>query len=184
MRCGFALFDTVIGRCGIAWTDLGLCGLQLPESNDLRALARLRQRFPALAEAETPAEVSRTMSTVAAFLAGDLKSDLNGLRLDFSSIGEWEKTVYVAAREIPAGSTLTYGELAARIGAPAKARAVGQALGRNPWPIVIPCHRITAANGAWGGFSAPGGAVTKRRLLEIEGALAPEALPLFARQVP
>jgi methylated-DNA-[protein]-cysteine S-methyltransferase len=100
--------------------------------------------------------------------------------IDFAGIGAWEASVYRAAVAIRYGATRTYGELAASLGAPGGAQAVGQALGRNPWPIVIPCHRILAADGRTGGFSAPGGAVTKLRLLEIEGALAPATLPLFA----
>jgi methylated-DNA-[protein]-cysteine S-methyltransferase len=88
--------------------------------------------------------------------------------------------VYACTRAIPPGRTRTYGEIAAALGDPGLSRAVGQALGRNPWPIVIPCHRVTAVDGRAGGFSAPGGAATKLRLLDIEGALAPETLPLFS----
>ena len=99
--------------------------------------------------------------------------------LDLGATGDFERAVYAAARAIPAGTTITYGTLAARVGDPGQARAVGQALGRNPWPIVVPCHRITAADGRMGGFSAPGGTRTKLKLLEIEGALAAETLPLF-----
>ena len=85
----------------------------------------------------------------------------------------------VIARAIPPGSTLTYGEIARRLGDPGAAQAVGQAMGHNPWPIVVPCHRVLGAGGKVGGFSAPGGAKTKLRMLEIEGALKPERLPLF-----
>ena len=117
---------------------------------------------------------------MADFLAGAITIDLGSIPIDLKSVGSWEQSVYRAARDIPVGSTITYGTLAERLGDPGKARAVGQALGRNPWPIVIPCHRITAAGGRTGGFSAPGGAATKLKLLEIEGALAAEAMPLFA----
>jgi len=175
---GYTLFDTPIGRCGIAWGPAGLIGLQLPEADDRAAAARLRRRFPALDRAEPPAAVAAAIERIRAFLAG-AGDDFLDLRLDDGALGAWDRAVYEAARRIPAGSTTTYGALAAGLGDPGQARAVGQALGRNPWPIVVPCHRITAAEGRMGGFSAPGGTRTKLRLLEIEGALAPETLPLF-----
>jgi len=175
---GFTLFETPIGRCGIAWGAAGLIGLQLPEADDRTAEARMRRRFPALTLSEPPAPVEAAIARIAAFLAGK-PDDLADLKLDFGATGEFERGVYVAARAIPAGTTITYGTLAARVGDPGQARAVGQALGRNPWPIVVPCHRITAADGRMGGFSAPGGTRTKLKLLEIEGALAAETLPLF-----
>ena len=175
---GCALFETPIGRCGIAWGPGGICGLQLPEANDRAAMARLRRRFPALAPAEPPPAVAAAMARITAFLAGG-RDDFRDLALDFGATGAWERSVYEQARAIPAGTTITYGALAAEVGDSGQARAVGQALGRNPWPIVVPCHRITAAEGRMGGFSAPGGTATKLKLLEIEGALRPEALPLF-----
>ena len=118
-------------------------------------------------------------------LAGD-RVDLRFIALETSALDPFEREVYAAARAIPAGEVRTYGELAAAVGRPGAARAVGRALGRNPWPIVVPCHRILAANAA-GGFSAPGGTDTKFRLLEIEGARRPgppqlfDALPLAVR---
>ncbi|MBV9883913.1 MAG: methylated-DNA--[protein]-cysteine S-methyltransferase [Sphingomonadaceae bacterium] len=175
---GFTLFETAIGRCGIAWRPEGLVGLHLPEANEAASLARLRRRFPGLDPAEPPPEIAAAIARITAFLAGG-KDDFRDLVLDYSSLGAWDRSVYEEARAIPAGSTITYGTLAARTGDPGMARAVGQALGRNPWPIVVPCHRITAADGRTGGFSAPGGTATKLKLLEIEGALRVETLPLF-----
>lgn len=176
--CGFTLFDTAIGRCGIAWGPAGLVGLQLPEADDGTANGRMRRRFPGLDRAEPPQDVAVAIARIVAALAGK-PDDLADLPLDFATIAPFERAVYAAARAIPAGTTITYGTLAARVGDPGQARAVGQALGRNPWPIVVPCHRITAADGRMGGFSAPGGTRTKLKLLEIEGALAAENLPLF-----
>jgi methylated-DNA-[protein]-cysteine S-methyltransferase len=118
------------------------------------------------------------MARIAAFLGG-AKDDLMDIALDDRALGDFDRGVYRETRAIPAGSTSTYGEIAARLGDPAQARAVGQSLGRNPWPIVVPCHRVTGAHGRMGGFSAPGGRGTKLKLLEIEGALAVESLPLF-----
>lgn len=176
---GFALFDTPLGPCGLAWGPDGLRGLQLPERDRPSALAHLARRFPDLAEAEPSVEARTIMARVAAHLGGG-RDDYADVTLDFARVGAWEASVYRAARAIPAGETRTYGALAATLGEAGAAQAVGQALGRNPWPIIVPCHRITAADGRTGGFSAPGGAATKLKLLEIEGALAAETLPLFA----
>jgi methylated-DNA-[protein]-cysteine S-methyltransferase len=176
---GFAFFETPIGRCGIAWRPEGLVGLHLPEADEAASTARLRRRFPDLAPAEPPPAVAAAIARIAAFLAGGT-DDFRDLVLDFSGLGAWDRSVYEEARAIPAGTTITYGTLAARTGDPGQARAVGQALGRNPWPIVVPCHRITAADGRTGGFSAPGGTATKLKLLEIEGALRVDTLPLFS----
>jgi methylated-DNA-[protein]-cysteine S-methyltransferase len=180
MESGHALFDTAIGRCGIAWIQASIVGLQLPEASDAIAESQLKRRFPDLCPAIPPPEIAAAIAAIREFLAGTTDTALADLPLALDSVGEWERSVYRAAQTIKVGRTITYGELAAQLGDPCKARAVGQALGRNPWPIVVPCHRITAAGGAMGGFSAPGGIATKYKLLEIEGALAPEALPLFA----
>lgn len=174
---GIAVFDTAIGACGIAWRSARLAGVQLPEEEG-RTLARLRRRFPDLEPAEPPAWVGRAVAAIRAHLAGQ-SADLGAIPLDLGSVAPFDAAVYRAAQAIPPGSTRTYGELAAGLGDPAASRAVGRALGRNPWPIVVPCHRILAADGRTGGFSAPGGTATKLRLLDIEGALAVGKLPLF-----
>ena len=172
------MFDTVIGACGIAWGPAGIVGLQLPERSEQAGLARLGRRFPGLAAAAPPPAIAAAAGRIAAFLAGAV-DDFADLPLDLAGAGAFDRAVYRETSAIPAGATATYGDIAARIGDPGQARAVGQALGRNPWPIVIPCHRVTGADGRMGGFSAPGGRKTKLKLLEIEGALAPESLPLF-----
>lgn len=177
-RSGYALFETAIGRCGLAWGPDGIVGVQLPEAS----AANMRRRFPALEAAAPPPEAGRAIARITFFLAG-AADDFADLPLDLASVGEWDRAVYAAARAIPAGTTTTYGALAGSLGDPGQARAVGQALGRNPWPIVVPCHRITAADGRVGGFSAPGGTATKLKLLEIEGALAAESLPLFGAPI-
>ncbi len=177
---GLALFETPMGLCGIAWRDGALLGLQLPERDSVTAMRRLERRFPGLVLAEPTPWVSRVIARVASMLQGE-QDDLADVPLDFADLGPFEAAVYGAVRRIPPGRTLTYGELARSIGDMRQARAVGQALGRNPWPIVVPCHRVTGAGGHAGGFSASGGRATKLRLLELEGALDPEQLPLFAR---
>jgi methylated-DNA-[protein]-cysteine S-methyltransferase len=177
---GVAFFGTSLGTCGVAWTDRGICGVQLPEADEAATRTRLGKRFPRAVEQAPPAEVQQTIDAMVALLAGT-PTDFRATRLDLSGRPEFDRRVYEAARAIPAGTTATYGEIAARLGEPGAARAVGQSLGANPVPIVIPCHRVLAAGQRTGGFSAHGGIDTKRRLLEIEGALAAASLPLFAQ---
>jgi methylated-DNA-[protein]-cysteine S-methyltransferase len=166
---GFALFDTAIGRCGVAWNDCGIAGLQLPEGDEQQTRARMLQRFPAAGETTPPAEVRRALESVIGMLAGD-PCDLSAVPLDMDGVPPFHRRVYEVARNIRAGATMSYGEIAARLGAPRAARAVGQALGQNPFPIVVPCHRVLGAGGRIGGFSAHGGVATKLRMLAIEGA--------------
>jgi len=170
MTHGLALFDTALGRCAIAWSDGGVAGVQLPEASDDRTLARLRRRRPGARESTPSAEVRRAIEGMTALLRGE-RVDLGDIALDMQDIMPFHRRVFDLARTIPVGRTSTYGELATRLGDPGSARAVGEALGRNPFPIVVPCHRVLAASGKLGGFSAHGGAVTKRRMLIIEGAL-------------
>jgi len=178
MASGFALFDTAIGRCGIAWGQHGVAGVQLPEAGEAETRSRMLHRFPAAGEAVPSPEVQRAIDRIVALLRGE-KSDLSTIALDMDEVPAFHRRVYEAARNIPPGMTLSYGDVAARAGAPGAARAVGQALGRNPFPIVVPCHRVLAAGGKIGGFSAQGGIATKRRMLAIEGARLNGATPLF-----
>jgi methylated-DNA-[protein]-cysteine S-methyltransferase len=168
---GYALFDTPIGRCAIAWGAAGVLGVQLPESREGETRRRLLERFPGTPEAPPPSEVGRALDGITALLRGEA-SDLSFVLLDMEGVPPFHRRVYEAARAIPAGATASYGDLASRLGAEGAARAVGQALGRNPFAIVVPCHRVLAAGGRLGGFSANGGITTKLRLLSIEGSLA------------
>jgi methylated-DNA-[protein]-cysteine S-methyltransferase len=162
------LFETPIGASGLVWSDRGLAGVHLPESNPARSRASLMRRFPAASPAPPTPEIQCAIEGIVALLRGE-KRDLRELVLDLDGVPSFNRRVYELARTIPPGSTLTYGDIARRLGSPGTARAVGQALGHNPFPIVVPCHRVLAADGRMGGFSAPGGVVTKRRMLEIEG---------------
>lgn len=176
MDAAFALFDTPIGRCGIAWGKQGLLALHLPEAAESATRARLNARFPEAAEAALPPLVRRSVAAIVALLSGK-GGDLTEVPLDMSHVPPFHRKVYEVARRIPPGATLSYGEVASRVGSPGAARAVGQALGRNPFAIVVPCHRVLAAGGKAGGFSANGGVATKKRLLKME---QPAALgPLF-----
>ena len=166
---GYQLFDTAIGRCGVAWTARGVVAAQLPERDDARTAARLLRRCPDAVPGEPPAAVRQVIDDLQALLAGE-RRDLSGTVLDLAGVSAFERAVYEAALAIAPGRTCTYGELAARIGDPGAARAVGQALGRNPFAPIVPCHRVLAAQARSGGFSAHGGVDTKLRMLQIERA--------------
>ncbi|HEY0331540.1 MAG TPA: methylated-DNA--[protein]-cysteine S-methyltransferase [Rhodopseudomonas sp.] len=166
---GFALFDTAIGRCGVVWSGEGIVGVQLPQPSEQQTRARIDQRCPGLQPASPPPEVQQAIDRIVALLAGQ-KVDLSGVALDLAEASAFQRSVYAIARAIPPGQTLSYGDIARRLGDVALSREVGQALGRNPCPIIVPCHRVLAAGDKPGGFSANGGVATKLKLLSIEGA--------------
>lgn len=174
----FATFDTAIGRCALAWRGDVVIGVALPEADEDRLAAGIARRFPGAVPAEPPPGPQRAIALIAAHLAGE-RVDYSGVTLDFGDCALFERQVYAAAARIPCGSVRTYGDLARTLGAPGAARAVGVALGRNPVPIIVPCHRVVASDGKAGGFSAPGGTATKFRILEIEGARADRGPELF-----
>lgn len=166
---GHCLFDTAIGRCGLAWNAHALVAVQLPESTPEGTRARLCRPFGEVPDAEPPPFAQAAIHRIQRLLEGE-HDDLGDLPLDLADVPPFHQRVYAAARAIPPGEVVTYGELARRLGDPGASRAVGQALGQNPFAPVVPCHRILAAGGRSGGFSAEGGAATKLRMLEIEKA--------------
>ena len=176
----FAIFDTPIGACGIAWNAAGIAGFQLPSATADVTRSRLGRRWPGATDADPPPGVQRVIDRILALLSGE-PVDLSDVPVDLGDAPEFHRKVYEVARTIPPGKTMTYGEIARRLGAPQESREVGQALGRNPIAIIVPCHRVLGADGKMGGFSATGGVATKRRILEIEGAAALSAGPLFER---
>ncbi|MDZ5647340.1 methylated-DNA--[protein]-cysteine S-methyltransferase [Nitrospirillum sp. BR 11828] len=167
------LFDTAIGACALVWGPDGIVGAQLPEGGPEQARARLARRFPGATAAnpgDLPPVIAEARVRIQALMAGE-PVDITDIPLDLTGIDPFATQVYAVTRAIPRGQTLTYGTVAARIGAPkGAARAVGQALGHNPIPILIPCHRVLASGGGTGGFSARGGIDTKFRILAIEQA--------------
>lgn len=175
---GFALFDTSIGHCGIAWGERGLVGLLLPEHSLAQTRARMKRLYPRMHEMPPSPEAQAAITRITALLNGE-RDDLSDIALDMSNVPPFHRRVYEVARAIPPGHTLTYGEVAARIGEPGAARAVGQALGHNPFAPVVPCHRVLAVGARSGGFSAGGGVATKLRMLQIEGAQIGGAPGLF-----
>jgi methylated-DNA-[protein]-cysteine S-methyltransferase len=177
MNRSFSIFDTAIGAGGIAWGDGGVIGVQLPEPDAMRVRAKLRRRFPGALETPPTPQIDQAIKRIVALLQGQ-SSDLSVICLDMDRVPAFERRVYEVARTIGPGETLTYGQIASRLGEPRLAREVGQALARNPFPIVVPCHRVLAAGGKLGGFSASGGVATKQRLLSIERANVAWQLPL------
>ncbi len=176
----FSLFDTAIGPCALAWNSVGLTAVGLPGVSALATRKVLLSRQPQAVETPPPWPdfVAAAVAAMQAHLAGE-PQDLREVPLDTSQANRFELLVYAAARELDPGHTCSYGELAKAIGEPMAARAVGHALGENPWPLVVPCHRVTAAGGRLGGFSAPGGSDTKQRLLLLEAAMVKRPDQLF-----
>ena len=175
---GFTLFETPIGACALVWGTHGLVGTALPEPSAAATRARLQRRFRQAREQQPPPALQPVIERIRALLHG-ASDDLTDIALDMKGVPEFHQRVYALARGIPPGATRSYGELALELGALQLARAVGQALGANPFPIIVPCHRVLAAGSQAGGFSAPGGTRTKLRLLEIEGAPLGGAPGLF-----
>ena len=174
----YALFDTAIGMCGIEWGPRGINGVQLPMGGEEKTRARIRQRHGDIEEAAPTAEVKAAIGRIVDLLAGK-PDDLLDIPLDLDGVPEFNRGVYDIARRIPPGKTLTYGDIARKLGGVELSRDVGQALGRNPCPIVVPCHRVLAAGNKPGGFSARGGVSTKLKMLEIEGAVVNHTPSLF-----
>ncbi|HEY5087741.1 MAG TPA: methylated-DNA--[protein]-cysteine S-methyltransferase [Gemmatimonadaceae bacterium] len=172
MTHGFALFGTAFGCCGIVWTEHGIACTQLPERSEVETRARLLRRFPDARETLPSPEARAAIDGIVALLGGEA-SDLTTIVLDMDTVPTFHRRVYDVTRKIQRGSTRTYGELAAALGDPGAARAVGRALGANPFAPVIPCHRVLAAGGKLGGFSARGGVDTKLRMLAMEGGAGP-----------
>jgi methylated-DNA-[protein]-cysteine S-methyltransferase len=177
VAAGYALFPTAIGACCIVWSERGVLALHLPAAGEADTRAGLARRFPEAADHDPPEAIREAIAGITALLQGR-RVDLSAVPLDMETVPPFHRRVYDAARRIPPGRTQTYGQIAAELGG-SDARAVGQALGQNPFALIVPCHRVLAAGGQSGGFSAPGGVQTKLRLLAIEGARPPGEPGLF-----
>jgi len=167
----YCLFDTAFGRCGIGWGDAGVRHFQLPSADIEADEARLRELTGAAGPGTPPPVMAKAIADLIAYFDG-AATDFSTLAVDLSAVEPFYRKVLMAAREVSWGEISSYGALAREVADDvAVSRAVGQAMGRNPVPVIIPCHRILTADGQIGGFSAPGGTITKKRLLELEGAL-------------
>src|SRR5215212_742366 len=169
-RIEFTVAETVMGALGVAWSDAGIVGSWMHGGTVARTREQIRRAYRDACEVSPRPRLAAAVADAVALLSGGAP-DLLAAQLDMSNIPEFDRRVYEVARTIRPGSTMTYGEVARALGEePIRAREVGIALARNPFAPIVPCHRIVAANGQVGGYSAPGGATTKRRLLELEGA--------------
>ena len=177
IQSGYTLFATPIGCCGIAWGSHGITRLQLPEASE-KATGRRLSRVSGCVELPPPDWVRAVIEDVVALLSGERRNCATA-RLDYGAAEAFEVAVYEVARGIQPGCTMTYGQLAESLGDRNAARDVGQALGRNPCPIIVPCHRVLAADGRMHGFSGRGGTATKLKLLEIEGWRPDQGPTLF-----
>lgn len=173
----FSLFPTPLGDCGIAWRNDTVVATHLPEESSADTGRRLATRT-GTTKGEPPTAIRRAIASMTALLEGE-GTDLTSIACDFGGIDPFAAQVYAATRAIPAGETSTYGAIASQLGDKRLARDVGQALGRNPLPIIVPCHRVIGAGGRLTGFSAAGGVATKLRMLAIEGAEVGGAPGLF-----
>lgn len=165
------VFDTAIGLCGLAWRGDGISNVVIHERSVESATARLAKDGgdSVVVDAAMPDEIAVAVQRITAHLGGAL-DPLRDIEVDLGEIGGFRRDVYDVARSVDPGDTITYGEIAAQLGNPNASREVGQAMGSNPVPLIVPCHRVLAAGGKLGGFSAPGGISTKLKLLAIEGA--------------
>jgi methylated-DNA-[protein]-cysteine S-methyltransferase len=175
---GFTVFDTAIGCCALGWTEAGIVDVNLPEASADATRRRIAGRLAGSREQQPPAGVRETVQRIVALFDG-ARDDLADVELDLSGVPDFHRDVYRVTRGIKPGQTLSYGAIATELGVPGAARAVGRALGHNPCPIIVPCHRVLAADGSMHGFSAHGGIAAKRRMLQVEGALPPDEPTLF-----
>ena len=175
---GYSIFDTGIGRCGIAWGDLGVVGVQLPEAREIDTRRRLFQLYPDAREQRPPENVELAIDGIVALLRGG-ESALAEVTLDMTGIPAFNQRVYAFARSIPRGETRTYGEVASALRASGAVYSVAQAIARNPFMIIVPCHRVLEAGNYTDKISPNGGAISKRRLLSIEGAHPTASKTLF-----
>ena len=174
----YCLFDTAIGPCGVAWSERGLTRVQLPEANRDSTERRLKARSGGTHTDDPPLQIKQLIAEIQRYATGE-RVDFSSALLDLSKVGPIDREIHAAARSIGWGATATYGDLARKTGTPGDARGVGQAMSRNPMPIVIPCHRVLAKGNKLGGFSAYGGTVTKERLLALEGVRVGDDAPLL-----
>jgi methylated-DNA-[protein]-cysteine S-methyltransferase len=165
---GYAIVETPIGAIGVAWSDKGICRVALPERDRVRMEQRFAARLDGALPGEPPAEIAMAIELIKRYAAGETV-DFSAVPVDLDGADLFRRAIYAAARRLGFGETTTYGGLADAAGHPGKARETGEALGRNPVPLIVPCHRIHAAGGKIGGFSAPGGSSTKEKLLALEG---------------
>ena len=172
----YTTFETKNGFVGLAWNQQGVCGLRLPASSQESAEAAILRRLPQAQRSSPQPAMARLISDIQRYFEGE-KIDFSSVPVDLGSQEPFFSRVYAEVRKLGWGETTTYGAVAKVLGAqPQAAQSVGQAMASNPVPLIVPCHRVLAAGGKLGGFSAPGGSSSKAKMLEIEG-VAPAGSP-------
>jgi methylated-DNA-[protein]-cysteine S-methyltransferase len=174
----YTIFDTAIGRCGIAWSEQGILGVQLAQAREIETRKRLFLLYPEAREARPTPNVAAAIEGIVALLRG-ATGDFSDVALDLSGVHLFDQRVYQVTRQIQRGETTTYNEIATRLGASGAVRSVTQALARNPFVVIIPCHRVLEAGGYADKMSPHGGLISKRRLLSIEGTGSPASKTLL-----
>jgi methylated-DNA-[protein]-cysteine S-methyltransferase len=174
----YAVFDTALGVWGLAWDANGLLRLQLPGRDTADTTARLTQGLAHATVCDPTGDTASAVQLLRQYAVG-VPVEFNAFVLNLSAEPAFHQTVYAALRQVPRGQTTTYGKLAVDVGAPGAAQAIGQAMGRNPLPVIVPCHRVLAQGRKMGGFSAPGGIATKDQLLQLEGVVVGHGTPLL-----
>lgn len=178
MGRGYTVFDTALGRCGIAWGDAGVVGLQLPEAREIETLRRLFKLFPEARELRPPPSIAAAIDAIAAALRGQ-DVDLADIQLDMSDVSPFNQGVYDYLRGIPRGETRSHEQIAAHMQVAGALHLVANALAKNPYPLIVPCHRVLDAGSGPNRATPYSGVISKRRLLSLEGALPRTGLTLF-----
>jgi len=178
MGRGYTVFDTALGRCGIAWSDAGVVGVQLPEAREIETLRRLFRLFPEARELRPPSSVAAAIEAISVTLRGQ-DVDLADVNLDMSDVTPFNQRVYEYLRQIPRGETRIHDQIAAHLHVAGAVHSVANALAKNPFPLIVPCHRVLDAGSGLDKPSPHSGIISKRRLLALEGALPPTGLTLF-----
>src|SRR3954470_7324797 len=175
---GYTIFDTAIGRCGIAWGEAGVSGVQLPEAREIETRRRLFQVFPGARELRPPQDIQNAIEGITALLRGKA-ANFSEVRLDMTGIPAFNERVYEFVRNIPRGETRSHAEVASSLKASGAVHSVAQALAKNPFMLIVPCHRVLEPGGTADRISPFGGSISKRRLLSIDGAAGPTPRTLF-----
>jgi methylated-DNA-[protein]-cysteine S-methyltransferase len=174
----YTIFDTAIGRCAVVWGEAGIVGVQLPEAREIDTRRRLFQLYPEARESKPPPNSEVAIEGMVSLLHGDA-ADFSDVTLDMRGIHGFDQRVYQITQRILRGETLTYADVAARLGSPSAVRSVALALARNPFVVIVPCHRVLEAGGYADRMSPHGGLISKRRLLSIEGAVSSNSKTLL-----
>jgi methylated-DNA-[protein]-cysteine S-methyltransferase len=174
----YSVFDTALGRCGIAWGTRGIVGVQLAGLREIETRGQLLRRFPEARETRPSVDVELAIDAIATLLRGQA-CELPDVELDMQGVPPFSRRVYEILRGIPRGETITFSEIGTRLGASGATHAVSEAVMRNPFPILVPCHRAVETRGDTAGAPGFGGIVTRYRLLSLEGALAGRGPSLF-----